>query len=230
MKIVLQIILGLLIADILAGFFHWFEDTYLDYCIKIPLLTKIANDNEMHHYYPREIVMQPWYITCKVTFMLSVIILFIICIIAPKHVYKYKYFYITLAIFGTLSNLFHKWSHMRDCELNPVLQFLQNINIISGHKHHSKHHNENVDSLYAVIFPITNIFLDNLNIFRILEKCIELCFNILPTRKGSYDSYINNGMNTYMHDNTKKNCPDVITESEKQILVNNLDVFYKCSL
>ena len=229
MKIILQILFGLIIADIVEAFFHWLEDTYIHYCTNIPLLTKIAIDNEMHHYFPREMVMQPWYITCKITFTISICILFIIYIIAPKHVYKYKYFYITLGIFGTLSNLFHKWAHMRECELNPILNILHNMNILCGHKYHSKHHNEYGDKYYAVIFPITNLLLDNLNIFRIFEKIIEVCFNIKINRVGTYDFYIKKGLNTYIHDNNKKDCPDVITESERQILVNNLDVFYKCS-
>ena len=40
-----QILIGLFIADLFTAFFHWFEDTYLEYCINIPILSQIAKDN-----------------------------------------------------------------------------------------------------------------------------------------------------------------------------------------
>jgi hypothetical protein len=46
----IQIFLGYIMADFLGGFFHWFEDTYLDYDSKIPLFNGISKHNEMHHY------------------------------------------------------------------------------------------------------------------------------------------------------------------------------------
>ena len=50
--------MGFLIADFLAGFLHWFEDTYMDYCMNtgIPLIDQISQENELHHYFPRTIL------------------------------------------------------------------------------------------------------------------------------------------------------------------------------
>jgi ubiquitin-conjugating enzyme E2 variant len=60
MNIFLQFIIGLFIADFLSGFFHWFEDNYFDYNNSLPILSKIAKDNELHHYYPRGITHEPY--------------------------------------------------------------------------------------------------------------------------------------------------------------------------
>jgi len=40
-SIFLQLLLGFIFADIITGRFHWFEDTYFDYCIDISLITDI---------------------------------------------------------------------------------------------------------------------------------------------------------------------------------------------
>ena len=53
MNFIFQIIIGFLLADFLSGFFHWFEDTYLDYCTNIPILSTVSKDNELHHYWLR---------------------------------------------------------------------------------------------------------------------------------------------------------------------------------
>jgi hypothetical protein len=52
----LQIIIGYLLADLFTGFFHWLEDTYLDYDCEIPILKDLAKHNEIHHFFPRTIV------------------------------------------------------------------------------------------------------------------------------------------------------------------------------
>ena len=56
MNIYIQIILGFILADFVAGIFHWYEDTY--FCINIPLLRNIAKNNELHHYFPRSIIQK----------------------------------------------------------------------------------------------------------------------------------------------------------------------------
>ena len=52
-NIILQIILGYILADIFTGSFHWFEDTYLDYCINMKFFSTVSKENELHHYFPR---------------------------------------------------------------------------------------------------------------------------------------------------------------------------------
>ena len=52
-------------ADILAGFGHWFEDTYIDYCCTFPGLSEIGKDNELHHYFPRAMLQKSYFENVK---------------------------------------------------------------------------------------------------------------------------------------------------------------------
>lgn len=229
MNIILQIIIGLLLGDICAAFFHWYEDSYLHYCNTNFILSKISKDNEMHHYYPRIMINSNWYETIKITFILAIIIISLLYFLMPNHIHKYPYLYIFFFISGTFSNLFHKWSHMRVCELNPLLITLQKYNIIIGHKHHSMHHNEEIDKKYAVIFPITNLILDNIQIFRLFEYIIYKITNIKPDRKKRYDDYKHTSGHEIIHDLTKKEeCPRLIKQDEINTLYYNLDEYYQC--
>ena len=47
MNKLIQIITGFILADIITGIFHWFEDTYLSYCINFPILSEISKNNEI---------------------------------------------------------------------------------------------------------------------------------------------------------------------------------------
>ena len=86
MNIILQIIIGFLIADLLAGIFHWFEDTYLDYCIDVPILSDIAKDNELHHYFPRTILSYSYLENMYVTFPLTIVFLLILYLLNKSSV------------------------------------------------------------------------------------------------------------------------------------------------
>lgn len=137
--------------------------------------------------------------------------------------------YLTIGIVGSLSNLFHKWSHMRDDELSIMYLILQKLYLVSGHAHHSVHHEDTPDQKYAVVFPITNVILDNIFVFRILEGIIKIITGIDPDRKKSYSTYQKEGLHTYVHHaNAGKAAPPIITFEEQEMLHRNLDAYYKC--
>jgi energy-converting hydrogenase Eha subunit G len=112
MNIILQIVIGYILADLAAGIFHWFEDSYLDYCIDIPIISDIAKDNEMHHYFPRSIVSYTYLENMYVTFP-STIILLLILYSVNKSLFKYGYLIGSFAFFSITSNLIHRFAHMR---------------------------------------------------------------------------------------------------------------------
>lgn len=185
----IQILIGLFLADLSSGAVHWFEDTYLDKKTNIYILAWIAKDNEIHHINPRKMVFTPWYILIRVTFIISIITVSMIYIMNPIAFKANIYLYITWAAMGTFANIIHKWSHMYKFELHYVLQQLQKYKIICDHSHHSYHHFIDSTKRYAVIFPVTNIILDNIKIFRLLESILYLLFNIQPRPKPIYKNY-----------------------------------------
>jgi hypothetical protein len=224
-NIVLQIIIGFLLADIIGGGSHWFEDTYIHYCTQIPIINEIARYNEMHHYFPRTMLVHSYYENIKTSILFSFILFIILFLFLRNHMLKYPVIYICLFALLPLTNLFHRFSHQRDCETNSVILFLQKIGVLCNHEHHKEHHVSKVNTKYCTIFPITNYCLDTILFWRILEKIIGL-FGILPDRKQKYEYY--KPIQNYMHEDAKQDCPHHPTQPQVDILFQNLDNFIKC--
>jgi hypothetical protein len=221
----IQIFLGYIMADFLGGFFHWFEDTYLDYDSKIPLFNGISKHNEMHHYFPRTIVGYSYFENISTTLPIIAALFLIIVYFYPKSVSQNPYFYASLFIFGTLTNVFHRLSHMRECELPSIILFLQNIGLLCSHTFHRTHHTQNNDSVYCPISTYLNLFLDNIGFWRFLENIIYFITGVKPNRKPKYEEY--KEIQTHLHENAKMECPDVPTRDDIDKLIIILDEYMK---
>lgn len=201
----LQLITGFLLADIISGGFHWYEDTYLDYCTDLPFLDEIAKENELHHYFPRSILAGSYLNNIETTLPIATIILVLLCLMNKNLYKKYPYFLITFFIFGVGSNIIHRFSHMRECENNDLVNLLQKTGILCSHSHHSKHHRTMNDKRYCVITEYNNYILDNIDFWRHLEHLVFICTGVKPNRKDGYDEY--KDIHNYMHENAKLDCP-----------------------
>lgn len=123
-----QIILGFFIADFVSGLFHWFEDTYLDYCLNIPFIGDISKHNELHHYFPRSMLVYSTLETVSTTLPFIIVIIFCFVIYYKffnKKIANYFYILFSFFFFISISNLIHKYSHMRDCERNDIITIIQ---------------------------------------------------------------------------------------------------------
>ena len=219
MNIYLQIIIGFFIADILGGIIHWFEDTYLSYCVNIPILSYVSKENELHHYYPRSILSYSYLELLTYTLPITIFVILIPYLLNPKFFFNYKYIFISLFIFGSICNIIHLFSHMRDCEKNIILKTIQKVGIFCSHEHHLIHHKNGLEK-YCVISEYNNHILDNINFWRNLEYIIFIVTGIKPDRKQSYDNY--KIIHNYMHENSKKKCPDKPTKQDVKILIDKL--------
>jgi ubiquitin-conjugating enzyme E2 variant len=226
-NVLLQIILGFLFADLLTGTVHWFEDTYLDYCIDIPFLSQIAKDNEMHHYFPRSILANSHFKNIEFSMYIALVIFIIFFIFAKKTLYKYIYFYAVFFFFSTISNVIHRYSHMRDCELPFLMKLLQKCGIFCSNEFHSVHH-EYPTQRYCVNFEYTNYLLEYIHFWRILEYIIFLITGISPHRKQGYNEY--KDIHNELHENAKKECPDKPTREDVETLHKKLDSYKNCAI
>ena len=224
MNIIIQIIIGFFTADILAGLFHWFEDRYLSYCTSMPFLDKITEGNELHHYFPRSMLANSYIDNIAYSLPAMFVLIFIIFLINKKFVNTYKYFFISLFIFGSLSNLFHRFSHMRDCENISVVRFFQKTGLLIPHEFHSIHH-EKANQKYCVISVYPNYVLDYLNFWEILENII-LLFGINPKPMNHYEVY--SSIHDHRHFNSKIECPDKPTKKDIIELKEKLKIFKNC--
>lgn len=213
-----------MLADIISGIFHWFEDTYLDYCINIPFLSSISKYNELHHYFPRSIIAHSYYENISESLQLTICVLFVAYLL-NKSIFKNIYFIMTFAIFCSISNLLHRFSHMRECENNWFINFMQNTGIFTSHSHHSLHHTTSTEK-YCVISEYNNYILDSIYFWRALEYVIFLFTNIKPNRKQPYNNY--HPIHNRMHENAKLECPIKPNKNDVDELIYNLKVYKNC--
>lgn len=225
MNIILQIILAYLLADFFTGVFHWFEDSYLDYCISIPFISDIAKDNDMHHYFPRSTLLYSYWENTRLNLIITIIVLLIIYAINKKFVINNIYFMLTFAFFSVISNICHRFSHMRDCENSQFVIFLQKIGILSSHTYHSVHH-ETSTSRYCPISIYNNYILDYIYFWRILEYIVFLLTGITPSRN-EYNKY--KSIHNHMHENAKLKCPKKPTKEDIDELKVLLEKYRKCN-
>jgi len=125
MNQIFQIFLGFVFADIITGTFHWFEDTYLDYCLELPVISEISKDNELHHYFPRSIIAYSYLEHIKIALILTILIISLLYLLNKSIIIKYPFLTISFCFFCVVSNIIHRFSHMRDCENNFIVIFLQ---------------------------------------------------------------------------------------------------------
>ena len=225
MDIKLQIILGYILADLLTAFSHWIEDTYIDYNSKIPFVKELAKDNELHHYFPRSIVGRSYFENIKAPLIIIIPIILFIYFYNSKILFDHPYFYSSLFLFSIIANIIHRWCHMRECELPKIPILLQNIGIFGSHSVHRSHHVEDSSKNYGIMFYYTNIILDKINFWRILENLIYILTGIKPNRRGKFDDY--KKIHTHLHKNTKSECPKVPTKDDIDMLINILDKHMK---
>ncbi len=219
--IIINIFFGFLLADFVTGFFHWFEDTYLDYCINIPFLDNIAKDNELHHYYPRSILAYSIFENLFFSLIITISVLLILLFFNIK----ITWFIGSFLFFSTLANVIHKFTHYRECETPVWFQNIQKTGLICSNEHHRKHHSL-VNEKYGVITEYNNYIIDKIKFYRGVEWLIYKITGILPNRKPSPNEY--NEIITNLHYEAKKDCPNIASRQEIENLKIKLQTWKKC--
>jgi len=223
--ILLQIFIGYLLADFICGILHWFEDTYIEYCIDIPILRDIARDNEMHHYFPRSIISYGYLEHMSYSLPIAILSLIILYLIDKSIFVNYPYFIVSFFIFSAASNIFHRFSHMRDCENNGLVRSLQKCGILCSHEYHSIHHKTSREK-YCPISVYNNYILDAILFWKGLEYVILFTTGIKPTQKLQHEAY--KPIHNHMHENAKLECPDKPTKKDVEELHAKLERFVEC--
>lgn len=163
MSITLQIILCIIVADFLTGFFHWLEDTYCLKDLNIPFVAGVCNSNINHHKDPQNMVRNEGLLyTNGTTFIVAIITYFIIflCI-------GFSWQLLLIAGLASVGNQVHLWNHQS--KTNYWVDFLKDSGIIQHQRQHSRHHIPPYDQAYCVLINFNNAWLDRTNFWRKLE-------------------------------------------------------------
>jgi hypothetical protein len=225
-NIIIQIVIGYFLADLLTGMVHWFEDSYLEYCIDLPIIGDIAKDNELHHYFPRSIIAYSYFEHMMIAIPMTLIVVGLLYFINRNMFKSYLVCVVSFAFFSSTANIVHRFSHLRDCETNIILKVLQKTGLFCSNDHHSIHHSSILNEKYCVISAYTNYILDRVYFWRFLEYLIYAFTKIEPIRKPPYGSY--HEIQNHMHENAQMSCPDKPTRQDIDELILNLKKYKNC--
>jgi hypothetical protein len=233
MNLWVQILIGIFVTDILVGTGHWIEDTWFSYCMKNLLMSEIAKDNEMHHYFPRAVCASSYLENLSVTFVLSIPVVAVIALLLflclgrnIDTLKKYAPFLLTVYTLFTLSALIHRFQHDRDCERPWIITYLYKIGLLASNDHHRLHH-ENPTKKYCVILPWNNYWLDGIGFFRGLEAIVYFALNIRADHKIPYADYA--PIKTNIHRVTEgSSCPPRPNKDDVEFLHRRLSTMYSC--
>lgn len=170
--IFIQIVACVFAAELLAGFVHWLEDSYISE--DTPLLGKlVGKPNIVHHHFPRFFTRLSWWqsswdivIACGV-FLLGAWWLGLLG-------WQAWFFAFILAN----ANEVHKWAHRTRRENGRVISFFQDLGVLQSARHHAIHHTDPKSTHYCTMTNLLNPLLQWLRFWEILEWLVLRVFGI----------------------------------------------------
>lgn len=194
-----HIVLGMVSADFLSGLVHWGADSWGS--VDLPIIGKVrCSCYALHNYLCsillstlqafispfREHHIDPLAITrhdlieangdnCLTTLPGLVIATYYLLTFTPEQMrywYTMTCFALTLALFVTLTNQIHKWSHTYTA-LPWWVRTLQNLHIILPRKHHKIHHVAPHETYFCITTGWLNYPLEKIRFWVFLEYVIE---------------------------------------------------------
>jgi plasmanylethanolamine desaturase len=158
----------LLAVDLISGFLHWAEDTWLAPGRSKLLDRFIVNDNIEHHRRPGGIRAGNYWATNRVTIVLAIVAG---AVLAACHVHSWQaYLIVALA---SQSNQVHLWSHSSTPP--RIVERLQTAGLLQSRAMHAKHHKNPYASNFCTMTNYLNPLLDGIGFWAALETAIVRC-------------------------------------------------------
>ncbi len=172
MLIIIQVIAIFFISDLVAGYVHWFEDSY--FSIHTPIIGPLfIVPNLNHHERPFEFVQKSWWASSWDLCVISSVLLTV------SIIYHWCSWQLILFLLISINaNQVHKWAHSSRQQCPRIIQFLQKINLLQSPRHHAKHHRYPFRSHYCPITPFVNPLLDSMGFWRGIEWFNQKLFGV----------------------------------------------------
>ncbi|WP_235292583.1 fatty acid desaturase family protein [Portibacter lacus] len=169
--IILKIVVIILMADLLTGFFHFLLDQYgkpdarfFKNAIKI---------NLAHHENPRLMVDRTYWQLTKDSYYIG------IALFAISLLWGFHWEIALLLIVGAQANILHKWAHMKRSEKSILIHFLQKIKVLQNKRHHGNHHRKPFDSYFCVMTNFWNPILERIYFWEGMVRLLRI-FGLEP--------------------------------------------------
>jgi plasmanylethanolamine desaturase len=164
-KALIELFLGYLAADFVAGLVHFSMDNYGSR--STPLIGGEIGANRRHHIEPRLFLRNSWWKNARSTLPI------ILALAGLFYVFDFiNVFSITFLIVGWNANEVHKWSHQTQKERPRIVTLLQKWGVIQSVKEHNKHHSGLKDSHYCTVSPFVNPILEKIGFWNKFEVLI----------------------------------------------------------
>lgn len=160
-----QALMGWLLADLLGGAFHWWEDRLASE--RWPIIGPwLIEPNRLHHTDPLAFLSGTFAYRNGATIALA------LAVGAARLAAAGPSTMLAFAVLGgALSNEAHYFAH-RPGAAGPVLRVLQETGLIQSPKHHAGHHRPPHERRYCVLTDWLNPTLDALRVWERLERLI----------------------------------------------------------
>mmetsp|Transcript_38457 Transcript_38457/g.53561 ORF Transcript_38457/g.53561 Transcript_38457/m.53561 type:complete len:261 (+) Transcript_38457:240-1022(+) len=171
-------LIAMVISDVITGLMHWGFDTWGT--IETPVFGAFIRSFREHHLDAAEMCNHDFVETNADSALGSVPVLFYFVFVAPTSTIGWGFYSILIwtSLLTTLTNEFHKWSHLR--KRNAIVAFLQDWHIILPPRHHHVHHTSPHDEYYCITNGWMNPVLEKVNFWKNLETAITKLTGAIP--------------------------------------------------
>jgi hypothetical protein len=170
----MTILLAWLLADLISGLVHWYEDRAMTGQSRFAFLNSVRADNERHHKMPGFMLKFSWWgninTTAPFAWLLAAVLFYwgvpLIVWLTPA--------------FLSFGNLVHRWAHESPARLYWPIKLMQWTGLFITFNHHAGHHyvagkpvsREDSRIRFCVMSNWLNPILDYVGLFRWLDKFV----------------------------------------------------------
>ncbi|KAH9490361.1 hypothetical protein Btru_041585 [Bulinus truncatus] len=171
-------VLGILTADFCSGVVHWGADTWGS--VDLPVIgSGFIRPFREHHIDPTSITRHDFIETNGDNFAVTIPVMaytaYQFYTFSPEEIaesYNWKMYSFLLAVFVSLTNQCHKWSHTY-FGLPRYITLLQDLHVILPRKHHRIHHVAPHETYYCITTGWLNYPLEWIGFWNKAERLIE---------------------------------------------------------